>query len=288
MAGDISQLANCDTIQPPLDPTATEAALRRLKAEGCIQLHRIQPPPRLPHVQLTATGAARAEHARQRWENRVHRDRAARNALLAWLHAQRATPQGPVPLAGFLHAPQSVIDGHFLTADDLAAAAGYLYQKSLITGLPADDTPITAGLTADGTDCIEQGGDVANYLTPKPSGPTYNFGPVSGTNIAVGDHATQHATIHGIDADNLRTLMQAITQAIPSLGLNSHDQEEADQTTQQIAAEIETHQPDHARLRAALKKIGATLANAGNQALAAILTAAINQERAKLGLPPGA
>jgi hypothetical protein len=177
---------------------------------------------------------------------------------------------------------------HFLSAADLAAAADYLHQKGLITALFADDTLTAAGLTAEGIDCVEQGGNVANHITPRATGPTYNFhGPISGANIAVGDHATQQATIHGIDADSLRTLVQAITQAIPSLGLSSRDQEEADEAAQQIATEAGNHRPDHARLRTALKKIGDTLTNAANQALAAILTAAINQERAKLGLPPG-
>ncbi len=34
----------------------------------------------------------------------------------------------------------------------------------------------------------------------------------------------QHATVSGIDAGSLRTVMQAITEARPGLGLDTHDQ----------------------------------------------------------------
>jgi hypothetical protein len=50
--------------------------------------------------------------------------------------------------------------------------------------------------------------------------------------------------------------------------------------------EIRQGEPDHPRLYAALGKVRYVIARAGNQALAAVLSAAIDYERGKLGLPP--
>jgi hypothetical protein len=217
----------------------------------------------------------------------VFRDRGARNALLAWLHDHEGTQHGPVRLEGFLRDPRSAVDGHFFSPADLDAAATYLHQKGLINGLLADDVPIAAGLTTEGVDCMEQGGNVAEYLTPRPGGVTYNFhAPISGTNVAVGDQATQHATVNGVNADSLRILMQAITEALPGLGLDTQDQKDAQDATYQVVLEIKQHQPDQQRLCAAITKVRDFLARAANQALAAVLSAAIDHERSKLGLPP--
>jgi hypothetical protein len=239
---------------------------------------------------LTPAGAAHVESTRERWNSRVFRDRAARNALLAWLHDHDGAQQVPVSVADFLRDPRSALDGHFFSPADLDAAATYLCSKDLIEGVFVEEQlgPIAAWLTAEGIDCMEQGGNVAEYLAPRQGGVTYNFhGPVSGTNVAVGDNATQHATINGIDADNLRTLIEGITQAFPALALRTGDQQEAEDAAAQALAEIKEAQPSHPRLRAALAKIGSALGNAGNQALAAVLRAGIDYEKAKLGLPPG-
>jgi hypothetical protein len=288
-AGSLTAMMACEAFRPDINRAVIEEALRRLESRGHIQLHWLNPTPALPDVMLTSSGAAQAESARERWSSKTLRDRATRNALLAWLHDNEAAQHGPVRIADFLRDPRSAIDGHFLSAGDLDAAATYLNQKGLIDGhfIEEQHYPYAARLTADGTDCMEQGGNVAEYLAPRPGGVTYNFhAPVSGTNVAVGDNATQHATISGIDTDSLRVLMKAITEALPGLGLDTHDQKDAQNATNQVVSEIEQQQPDQQRLGAILRKVRDLLTKAGNQALAAVLSASIDYERSKLGLPP--
>lgn len=287
--GNLTAMVACEAFQPDIGAVATEDALRRLEARGDVRLHWLNPAPALPYVMLTQSGATRAESARVRWSNRVFRDRAARNALLAWLHDNEGAQQDAVHVADFLRDPRSAIDGHFFSGADLDAAVTYLYEKGLIDGQFIEEQryPYAVRLTAAGTDCMELGGDVAEYLTPRPGSITYNFNaPVSGTNVAVGDHATQHATINGIDSDSLHVLMNAITQALPGLEMDTQDQKETQDTTNQVIFEIQQHQPDGQRLRTALRTIRELLTRAGNQALAAVLNAAIDYERNKLGLPP--
>lgn len=270
------------------DPTLMEDALRRLEARQDICLHWLDPAPALPHVQLTASGVARAETDHERRRNRVYRDRAARNAVLAWLHDQRDNPQGATLVARFFADPRSVIAGHFLSVADLDATTAYLLAKGLIQGVGFEDHqsgPTWARLTADGIDCIEQGGDVAEYLTPHPGGTAYHFhGPVTGTNVAVGDNASQHASISGFDADDVRIVMNAIIQAIPALALGADDQQEVTDAATNALAEAQKDKPSRSHIRKALEKIGGPLARASNQALSTVLQATIEYELRKLGL----
>ena len=123
----------CDAFEPDIARAAIEDVLRTLESRGYVQLHWLNPTPALPGATLTQSGAVHAESGYKRWRSRVFRDRAARNALLAWLHDE-GTQNDPMPLPGFLRDPRSAIDGHFFAAADRDAAAIYLYQKRLIDG----------------------------------------------------------------------------------------------------------------------------------------------------------
>jgi hypothetical protein len=290
--GYLTPIVPCTEFQPSTSPAQIEKALRRLEAQGHVNLYCLDGAVALPHAQLTMSGAVHVENNRERWNNRTYRDCSVRNALLAWLHDQSHSPQGAALISNFFGDPRCILAGHLATAADVDTAAAYLQDKRLIQGTGAEDHhlgPTWARLTANGIDCVEQGGDVADYLTPRPvGGATYHFhGPVSGTNVAVGDNATQHATINGIDTENIRILIEGITQALPGLALRGADEQEAKDAAAQALAEVKESQPSHPRLRAALTKIGSVLASAGNQALAAVLRAGIDYEMAKLGLPPG-
>ena len=289
--GQIAAIVTFSELPPGLIAVHVEGALRRLEAQGHIQLLWLDPAPALPRAQLTASGVAYAENDNERWNNQVFRDRAARNALLAWLHDQRDQPQGASLIINFFRDPRSIVAGHFSSAADVDAAAAYLQDKELIKGIGSEDHqhgPTWARLTAKGTDCIEQGGDVADYLTPRTTGTTYNFhAPVTGNNVAIGDNATQYTAINSTDAESIRILIEAVTQALPALALGTSNQQEAENAATQALTEIKELNPSHPRIQAALKKIGTVLAGAGNQALSAVLRAGIDYEMGKLGLPPG-
>jgi hypothetical protein len=277
--------------EPEVSPAKAEEALRRLQSQGLVRLHWLDPAPSLPRAQLTANGAELAVLTTRDWDSAVLRDRTARNALLAWIRDQRDSPQGMALVANFLRDRRSSFSGRFFSASDVDAAAAYLYDKGLIDGTFVDQQhgPVYARLKAEGIDCIEHGGDVAAYLTSKERHPvTYNFNaPVSGTNVAVGDHATQISVTQGIDADALRTLVQAITEALPALGLDSKEQIETEEVASGIVTETQQSSPDRSRLRQGLGSLGRLVASSAQQALAAVLSALIDYELAKLGLPPG-
>ena len=271
-----------------MDQGKTRDALSQLEAQGLIRLVWANQP--LPDVILTAAGAASARGSNEGWNIRTSRNRAVRNALLAWLHDQEDNLQGAALLASFLQDPHSIIGGHITSPADLDAASAYLCDKKLIQGTAFIDQqrgPVWAHLTADGIDCMEHGGDVAEYLTPRSSQVTYTFnGPITGTNVAVGDHAHQNATLRGIDTDALRTLTQAIIEALPGLDLEAHDQADAQDAASQIMTETEQTQPDRPRLRTAMEKLRNVLATSAKQSLAAVLSSLIDYELTKAGLPP--
>jgi hypothetical protein len=91
----------------------------------------------------------------------------------------------------------------------------------------------------------------------------------------------------GIDADSLRTLMQAISEALPALRLDAQQQAEAESTAREIVAEARQSSPDRSRLQRALGGLRRVLASSPQQALAAVLRALIDHELTRIGLPPG-
>ena len=291
VGGSTTELVRSAEFRPDVSPARVEDAIRRLDSMGHVTLHWIDPAPSLPRAQLTASGAELAESSIRDWDNGVLRDRAARNALLAWIRDQRDNPQGAALVANFLRERRSAFSGRFFSASDVDAAAAYLYDKGLIDGtfIEEQQGPAYARLKAEGIDCIEHGGDVAAYLASKERHPvTYNFNaPVSGTNVAVGDHATQISVTQGIDADALRTLVQAITEALPALRLDSKEQTQAEEVASGIVTETQQSSPDRSRLRQGLGSLGRLVASSAQQALAAVLSALIQYELKRIGVPPG-
>jgi hypothetical protein len=241
-------------------------------------------------VVLTGDGARRISALRRCWDDRVLRNHAARDAFLAWLHDQQRHGRGASDLKEFFNDPRSACSGQFFSMSDIGDAATYLADKKLIdaTRRSREGDLLSARITANGLDCIERGGSVAEYANqPAKTSITYSFSaPVSGTNVAIGDGATQHATITSADLASVRTLIQAIAEALPGLGFDAQALNEAKDAASQVAVEMRQPQPDHHRLRAALGKMRDLLAQAGSQALAAVLSGAIDYERSKLGLPP--
>ena len=291
VGGSTAELVRSADFWPEVSPAKVEDAARRLDSVGHVALHWIDPAPALPLVQLTASGAELAELSTRDWDSGMLRDRTARNALLAWIRDQRDSPQGAALVANFLRDRRSAFSGRFFSASDVDAAAAYLYDKGLIDGTFIDEQqgPVYARLKAEGIDCIEHGGDVAAYLTSKERHPvTYNFNaPVSGTNVAVGDHATQISVTQEVDADALRTLVLAITEALPALRLDSKEQIETEEVASGIVTETQQSSPDQSRIRQGLGSLGRLVASSAQQALAAVLSALIDYELKRIGLPPG-
>lgn len=244
----------------------------------------------LPNVELTASGTKHILDVRARWNDRKWRNRRLRTALLNWLYNQEENLDGSAALVvveRFLLAPDCVIDGRGFSQPETDQAAAYLAENGLIEGTTIDQRrgPVRARLTAKGVDCAEQDMDVADYLS-RPSGGTHNyfFGPITGNNLAWGDHTSQQNTNNGLDLDALRTLVEAVMQALPTLAADAHSQQEIKNAGHDLMTEAESKSPDSSRLRSALKRLRSGLAPVGQHALTIVLTAAVDHVLASMGL----
>jgi hypothetical protein len=297
--GESSGRVSCPRIDPDVGSAHIRDAVRRLEVRGLIRTSiAITAGISAPHAQrgvlkvmLTGNGIKRASELRSGWTDHVLRDRAARDAVLSWSYDQRIHP-GKATKANWIFGDlRGFYSGQFFAKDDILGAVRYLRAKNLIEESTANlenHFPVFPRITVSGIDCVEQGDGVAEYVKqPARTSITYTFNaPVSGTNVAIGGSATQHATVHSMEADNLRILIDAIAQALPGLGLNTQLIGETKGAVNAAAAEAGQPHPDRTRLHAALGKIRDLLARAGNQALAAVLSAAIDYECNKLGIPP--
>jgi hypothetical protein len=283
----VASFVSCPRVDPDIDSGVTRQALRRLVAQGRIGLRDVGASRDLPDVMLTSDGVVHISSLRRDWADRKLRDGATRDALLAWLYDRRSKARGSSDIDDFFSDPRCAYSGRFFSLSDIEEAASYLREKNLIDIKRVSGKLSALRITASGIDCVEQGDGVAEYGKPAKTSVSYSFNaPVSGTNVAIGGKATQHATVSSLDTDSLRTLVQAIVEALPGLGFDAQFLTQTKDAANEVAAEIVQRQPDQPRLRVALGKVRDLLARAGNQALAAVLSAAIDYELGKLGIPP--
>lgn len=128
--------------------------------------------------------------------DRALRRRAARGALLTWLGEQGATKQNPIDVTDF-PAVKRAVGRAFLSQADLTDASDFLVSEGLIERVadPPDGVPEKAWPTSKGVHCIEEGGNVSDYIERDGGRLSYNFyGPVSGANLAFGNRGQRYLT----------------------------------------------------------------------------------------------
>lgn len=155
----LTRVVSCPKVNPDIDSTLIRQALRRLEARGRIRIPNVESSPGLPNLMLTNEGAEYTSAFRLCWADRILRDNAARNALLAWLYDHRIRAESPPHMDEILNDFRRFYGGQFFSLRDINDAASYLQDKHLIGEVSANRKRITAS----GMDCIEQGGDVAEY-----------------------------------------------------------------------------------------------------------------------------
>jgi hypothetical protein len=220
----------------------------------------------LPHVLLTKDGAAQVEKSRaaqveksraaqveksRRENNRARRDHAGRNALLAFVH-EKAESADVIHLPGdFLRSPRNTVAEDYFSDADVLAASHYLQDKGLVLG---DESKITR-LTATGYDCIEQGGDVAEY-SHRIEG--------SGTNIRISDsqgliinspNSVQNNFSAGIDMRDLLKFAGFVRQIGSTLGLAEVEQTELEAQAMELHEVASSPAPEAGRLRRLANRI---------------------------------
>lgn len=154
------------TLCPQPDPAVNRyfivEAVRLLESQASICVLRMDLPPELPEVALTAQGAERAIEARAIMADTAARRQAARGAVLAWLHDRQDDRRGTVHLDWFFGDRRSACRGQFFSPCDIGEAARYLHSNNLIggKGIGKRRRPVIAWITATGIDCIERGGNI--------------------------------------------------------------------------------------------------------------------------------
>ncbi|GAA0909629.1 hypothetical protein [Virgisporangium aurantiacum] len=243
---------------------------------------------------LDDAGRTEVEERRRRRAAPALRAAAARDAIVRWLYGQ---PQRKANhLQAMLTTPECYYEGQPFSANDLDEALRYLVAKGLIKALRyAGGTLHLPKLLDDGIDCVEHfQGSVSAYVRRNDSrggtNHTVNIGGnVSGNLAWANETATQTATTAGISTADLVTLVHALVEAIPALGLADRDAGQLELVAEQAGEELTAEAPDLSRLRALMTRAGSILDGAAQNSLSAVLSAYMALVMAQAGVPlPGA
>ncbi len=147
-------------------------------------------------AQSTPVGRAFADDLHAARSDTRRRRSACRDAIVDWLYSRDAVNPPGVNRDGILHDRRGYFFAEPFTADDLDAAAAWLYRNSLVRGTMIAEAqgPVVLYLTDSGVKCAEDfSSDTSAYLERqqyRASGPTVNIG-TSGPVQVAGDNARQ-------------------------------------------------------------------------------------------------
>lgn len=246
------------------------------------------PYPPGPDLRLTKEGIIKAEYASAAWADRVVRNRTARGHLLRWLYEVAHEEQQGRYLDQFLESRYCIAYGHFFTRGDAESALAFLLEQGFARkeSNPGQATE-ALHITSRGIHHLEQGDAMEEQPASKGKEVYYNINaPISGANLIFGDNRGSQNYSTGVDVDSLRTLMAAVTEALPGLKLEPSGQKTIEELAGDVMSELSESRPDRSRLQSALATMRDLIKRASNQAIAAVISAAIDYERAKMGLPP--
>jgi hypothetical protein len=166
----------------------------------------------------------------------------------------------------FLSSPRSRFEGVQLTRDQVDQAAEYLKKAKLIDGSVVAEYggPVTAQITAAGQECVEQGGDVADYQRREHSvapsittniGTIHNAGP-----LAVGStNVTQHVAAN-MDLTAMANFVQMMLRELSTLQMGTAREAQAREALAEVQREVEQPDPDRSRVAQAFGRFVITSA----------------------------
>jgi hypothetical protein len=280
---EIEKLVGAEDDLSPAEQAKWRNILRALRDDGLIELSES-----LGFnwgLWLTSRGRVDAEARRDRRQNPAARRAFARDALLAWLDGQ--PNHQAEDFGGFLASPGAYFEGFLLDTADVSLAAEYLYHRSLIAGVWTPQTGLSEPmLSPAGIDCIDHyGGSVSDYVRRNEgarTSNTLNIGSVSGSNLAVGNRDVAQNVETGED---LATLLRAIGDAIPLLGLAPDSETDLKDAVRQARTELAKPSPDQGWARSLLKRTGDILGKVTATALGPVLAAYMKHLATKHGIP---
>lgn len=210
---------------PDQDMNSWEVAhgdLKLLEARSLISLSVAMDGIRAMHIRLTHGAREMAEELRVARTNVRRRKAACRDAMVDWLHSRDATSDSEMLNRELMLADPrwGMWFAKLFSADDLAAAAGWLAGEGLVAGIKIGESagPVHLYLTEPGVTCAERfDSDTARYLIARSaatgSGPTVNIGTNSAPFQVARDHAHQVQNI-GASADELRKQIVAVAELV--------------------------------------------------------------------------
>ena len=148
-------------------------------------------------AQSTPAGRAFVDDLQAARSNTQRRRSACRDAMADWLYSRDAVSPPGVARDGILQDQRGYFFAKPFTADDLDAAAAWLYRNSLVGGtmIAGAQGPVVLYLTDSGVKCAEDfHSDTSAYLEMqqyRASGPTVNIGTNSAPFQVAGDYARQ-------------------------------------------------------------------------------------------------
>jgi hypothetical protein len=241
---------------------------------------------------LNHRGEEYVEHLRAQRRNPAARRKAAAAGLLRWLDQQ--DPEGPswqqiAPMVGRIY-----FEGEVLPEAALSAAAGRLAEDELVEA--ASDFAEVAGptrvrLSNLGRRCVESGLDVDDFLQRERrqgnsvhndfSGGTFNASNVA----AGGSHFSQTLSSSGGATDDLKTVIAAVLELLPALGLPEDVEREVRSSAQAARGELERTDADHPMVKTLMGRIVGGLGAGAKAAATASLTFLIKYELIRMGIP---
>lgn len=226
-------------------------------------------------AEIRPDGAAlvqRVRTARAAPTQRARRAAAVQTHLLWWLDSQDTRPASVADALADLRDDDL---GTPFAARDIDRAAGYLFDKGLITGHRTWQSQLLRPeLTHDGRTCVTDfGGNVSDYLNAVTLGgnTTMNITAGSHNNIAVGNHNVQTTTT-GLDTAKVLEFAQFVREVIPALGLSTEQQGVLDLEVQELQDQADSPAAEPGVLRGLITKIVTALGAGTSTAIQTIAT----------------
>ncbi len=219
-----------------------------------------------PCAMLTAYGIADVRERRHRREDPALRARACRTELLRWFYRQRLAQVRMPYTEKFAEDDGSLWEGVRFTGVEIQDAAEYLSDKGLIEGVTVEEIngPVSAEITTDGIDCAtDWEGNVADFLRDRRGygsqitnhGPVFH-GAAQGQQFAWGNRDVSQ-TLHAGDqvAPGFEALAEAVAEIVkqlPAYGLDPEYQQDAEDATGEVLAQITKPEPEPRLVRRAV------------------------------------
>ncbi len=251
---------------------SVSAAFASLRQRGLVQLAETLSPDATAAFLLPAGQEEAAAHREQR-ENNTARRSACRAALLTWMDRDDDN-FGPGAL-DFLNDRRSWFYGEKFTEQDVERAAATLRESGMMQSIDASEADfLRVKITETGRNCLERfGGNVQAWED-------YQRGGVQSGNTSINVHGSQGVTIASHSpgsrqkvtvttdvGDQLSNLISAYEQALPALGLDASDHDQAVEQIEELRAIADGAAQDTGRLRGVLQRVETIALNGTGAAL---------------------